>query len=57
MRVLIAGATGAIGRPLVRALRDRDHAVFALARSPVSARMVAALAAKRSSPMCLTRPQ
>ncbi len=33
MRVLIAGATGAIGRPLVRCLRERGHAVFALARS------------------------
>jgi nucleoside-diphosphate-sugar epimerase len=36
MRVLIAGATGAIGRPLVRCLRERGHAVFALARSTPS---------------------
>jgi nucleoside-diphosphate-sugar epimerase len=41
MRVLIAGATGAIG-----GLRDRDHVVFALARSPKSARVVAALGAE-----------
>lgn len=34
MRVLIAGATGAIGRPLVRCLIEHGHTVFALARSP-----------------------
>ena len=34
MRVLIAGASGAIGRPLVRALRAKQHEVFALTRSP-----------------------
>jgi nucleoside-diphosphate-sugar epimerase len=37
MRVLIAGATGAIGRPLVRRLRANQHQVFAFARSPDSA--------------------
>lgn len=37
MRVLIAGATGAIGRPLVRRLRANQHEVFALTRSPDSA--------------------
>jgi 2-alkyl-3-oxoalkanoate reductase len=37
MRILIAGATGAIGRPLVRLLRANQHKVFALTRSPVSA--------------------
>lgn len=36
MRILIAGATGAIGRPLVRRLRVTRHEVFALARSPDS---------------------
>ena len=46
MRVLIGGATGAIGRPLIGALRDRGHVVFALARSPNSARMIAALGAE-----------
>jgi len=33
MRVLIAGATGAVGRPLVRMLADGGHEVFALTRS------------------------
>ena len=37
MKVLIAGASGAIGRPLVHRLRARRHDVFALARSPDSA--------------------
>jgi NAD(P)-dependent dehydrogenase (short-subunit alcohol dehydrogenase family) len=37
MRILIAGATGAIGRPSVRRLRANQHEVFALARSPDSA--------------------
>ena len=37
MRILIAGASGAIGRPLVRRLRAKRHDVFALARSPASA--------------------
>jgi len=46
MRVLIGGATGAIGRPLIGFLRQHGHAVFALARSPGSARVVAALGAE-----------
>src|SRR5262249_36227783 len=37
MRVLIAGASGAIGRPLVRRLTANRHEVFALTRSPASA--------------------
>ena len=37
MRILIAGATGAIGRSLVRRLRADQHEVFALTRSPNSA--------------------
>src|SRR6516225_9449193 len=37
MRILIAGATGAIGRPLVRNLKANRHEVFAFARSPDSA--------------------
>jgi 2-alkyl-3-oxoalkanoate reductase len=37
MRILIAGATGAIGRPLVRRLRANQHEVFALTRSHDSA--------------------
>jgi len=46
MRLMIAGATGAIGRPLIRCLRERGHAVFALARSPGRARAVAASGAE-----------
>jgi 2-alkyl-3-oxoalkanoate reductase len=46
MRVLIAGANGAIGRPLVRCLRERGHAVFAFARSTPSSRAVAELGAE-----------
>lgn len=34
MRVLVAGGTGALGRPLVRALVDRGHDVVGLVRSP-----------------------
>ena len=34
MRILIAGATGAMGRPLIRRLRANQHEVFALTRSP-----------------------
>ena len=37
MRILIAGAGGAIGRPLVRHLRANQHEVFALTRSLDSA--------------------
>jgi nucleoside-diphosphate-sugar epimerase len=37
MRILIAGASGAIGRPLVRRLRANQYEVFALTRSPDSA--------------------
>ena len=37
MRILIAGANGAIGRPLVRRLRANQHEVFALTHSPHSA--------------------
>jgi nucleoside-diphosphate-sugar epimerase len=37
MRILIAGASGAIGRPLVRRLRANQHEVYALTRSPDSA--------------------
>src|SRR5262245_13047713 len=37
MRVLIAGASGAIGRPLIRRLRANPHEVFALTQSRDSA--------------------
>src|SRR6267378_3663986 len=37
MRILIAGASGAIGRSLVHRLRANQHEVFALTQSPDSA--------------------
>jgi 2-alkyl-3-oxoalkanoate reductase len=46
MRILIAGATGAIGRPLVRCLRTNQHEVFALTRSPDSARALKEIGAE-----------
>jgi 2-alkyl-3-oxoalkanoate reductase len=46
MRVLIAGATGAIGRPLIRCLNQNRHTVYALARSPNSSRVVTELGAE-----------
>ena len=49
MRVLIAGATGAIGRPLIRCLNQNRHTVYALARSPKSSRVVAELGAEAVS--------
>ena len=36
MRVLLAGATGAIGRPLIRGLKQHGHRVFGLVRSAKS---------------------
>ena len=46
MRVLIAGATGVIGRPLIRWLKQDRHTVFALARSPESSHVVRQLGAE-----------
>jgi uncharacterized protein YbjT (DUF2867 family) len=37
MKVLIAGATGAIGKPLLRHLDGAGHELFALVRSPKAA--------------------
>jgi len=37
MRILIAGASGAVGPPVVDRLRANQHEVFALSRSPDSA--------------------
>src|SRR5690349_9205544 len=34
MRVLIAGATGAVGKPLLRLLHEAGHELFALVRAP-----------------------
>ena len=38
MKILVAGGTGAIGRPLIAELLTRGHAVVALTRSPEKAR-------------------
>src|SRR6266496_4463922 len=40
MRVFIAGATGVLGRRLVRRLADRGHEVVGLARDPAKADLV-----------------
>ena len=42
MRVFIAGASGAIGRPLVRRLREAGHEVVGMTRSPAKAEAVRA---------------
>src|ERR1700693_2871618 len=46
MKVLLAGATGAIGRPLIRGLKRRGHSVFGLVRSAESARMLTEMGAE-----------
>jgi 2-alkyl-3-oxoalkanoate reductase len=40
MRVLVAGATGAIGRPLIHGLKQHGHSVFGLVRPAESTRML-----------------
>ena len=46
MRVLVAGATGAIGRPLIHGLKQQVHSVFCLVRSAESARTVTEMGAE-----------
>jgi len=46
MRVLVAGASGAMGRPLVRLLRSKGHEVFGVTRRPERAALVEALGAR-----------
>ncbi|HXY39573.1 MAG TPA: NAD(P)-dependent oxidoreductase [Vicinamibacteria bacterium] len=46
MRVLVAGATGAMGRPLVRLLRSKGHEVFGLTRGPERVSVLEALGAR-----------
>jgi len=46
MRVLLAGATGAIGRPLIRGLKQHGHSAFGLVRSSESARMLTEMGAE-----------
>ncbi|WP_336086364.1 NAD-dependent epimerase/dehydratase family protein [Nocardia sp. SSK8] len=46
MQVLLAGATGAIGRPLIRALTAGGHSVTAIVRSPEAHPLVRELGAE-----------
>jgi nucleoside-diphosphate-sugar epimerase len=46
MRVLLAGATGAIGRPLIRGLKQRGHTVIGLVRSAERTRVLAEMDAE-----------
>src|SRR5215469_15055 len=46
MKILIAGATGALGVPLVRTLLARNHQVIGLTRTPNNARSLSALGAQ-----------
>jgi 2-alkyl-3-oxoalkanoate reductase len=46
MRVFVAGASGAIGTPLVRQLVERGHSVIGTSRSPESAERVRAMGAE-----------
>jgi nucleoside-diphosphate-sugar epimerase len=46
MRVFVAGASGAIGTPLVRQLVERGHDVIGTSRSPESAERVRAMGAE-----------
>jgi nucleoside-diphosphate-sugar epimerase len=46
MKVLVAGATGALGRPLVRRLAERGHEVFGTTRSESKAELIRSLGAK-----------
>jgi 2-alkyl-3-oxoalkanoate reductase len=46
MRILIAGASGAIGRALVRRLRANQHEAFALTQSPDSAAVLKEIGAE-----------
>jgi nucleoside-diphosphate-sugar epimerase len=46
MRVLLAGATGAIGWPLIRGLKQHGHSVFGLVRSAESTRMLTEMGAE-----------
>lgn len=46
MRVLLAGATGAIGRPLIHGLKQRGHSVFGLVRSAESTHILTEIGAQ-----------
>ena len=55
MRVFVAGATGAIGRPLVQMLVQAGHETFGLARSNAAAKQVRRLGATPVSADALDR--
>jgi 2-alkyl-3-oxoalkanoate reductase len=46
MKVFIAGATGAVGRPLVRALIKAGHSVIGLTRTPAKAESIRKMGAE-----------
>jgi nucleoside-diphosphate-sugar epimerase len=46
MKVFIAGATGAVGRPLVRALIEAGHSVIGLTRTPAKAEFIRKMGAE-----------
>ena len=45
MNVLVAGATGALGRPLVQLLQERGHTVYGITRTPGNSEALAATGA------------
>jgi nucleoside-diphosphate-sugar epimerase len=49
MRIFMAGATGTLGRPVVRALVSRGHTVVGLARSGASRRTIESMGAEAVS--------
>ncbi|HWX13430.1 MAG TPA: NAD-dependent epimerase/dehydratase family protein [Methylocella sp.] len=53
MRVLVAGATGALGRRLVPLLIAAGYSVAGLTRSPAKLSLLQRMGAERSSPMHL----
>lgn len=46
MKVFLAGASGALGRPLIRRLRDAGHEVWGLAHRPESLKTIESLGAQ-----------
>lgn len=56
MKIFVAGASGAVGRPLVRQLIAAGHEVVALTRSKQNARLLAALGAEVVVSDALDRP-
>jgi 2-alkyl-3-oxoalkanoate reductase len=46
VRILIAGASGAIGRPLVAALHAKGHAVVGMSRNPKAVNLISRLGAE-----------